>query len=62
MKLLVADGLAVETAARRVAAAIAPQTYVEQTARRLARKFRAAQNNLSGAQNIKSVDLDSIGG
>jgi sirohydrochlorin ferrochelatase len=52
VKLLVAGGLAVETAARRVAVTISGPTYSEQTARRLARKYRAAQN-------ILSVELDS---
>jgi hypothetical protein len=59
MLLLVDEGLAVETAARHVAATVGTPTYAEQTARRLARKFRAAQNKLSAAQNILSVDLDS---
>jgi hypothetical protein len=49
VKVLVADGLAVETAARHVAATISSQTYAAQTARRLARKFRDSQNNLSVA-------------
>jgi hypothetical protein len=61
IKLLVSYGFAVETAARQVAATLTVDkpTYTEQTARRLARKFRAAQNNLSAAQNILSVDPDS---
>jgi hypothetical protein len=52
MLLLVDGGLAIETAARHVAATISGPIYLEATTRRLARKFRAAQN-------ILSVETDS---
>jgi hypothetical protein len=49
VKVLVADGLAEETAAHHVAATISTPKYAAQTARRLARKFRDSQNILSVA-------------
>lgn len=49
MLVLVAGGVAVETAARHVAATISAPVYLAPTTRRLARKFRAAQNILSVA-------------
>ena len=52
--LLVAGGLAVETAARHVAATISAPVYLASTARRLARKFRAAQNISSVAVACKT--------
>jgi hypothetical protein len=59
VKLMAADGaLPVLTASRHVAKTITTLTYTTSTARRLARKV-AAQNKLSAAQNILSVDLDS---
>lgn len=58
-KLMAAEsGLPVLTASRHVAKTITSQTFAQSTARRLARKI-AAQNNLSAAQNILSVDLES---
>jgi hypothetical protein len=59
VKLMAADGgLPVLTASRHVAKTITTPTYTASMAKRLARKV-AAQNKLSAAQNILSVDLES---
>lgn len=59
-----ADGIPIGTAARHVAKTLSAKSsaYTESTAKRLAEKARKsveAENNLSAAGNITSVDSDS---